>query len=586
MTETRHALMPCFPLITHPRPDSLFAWRDGDGLTAARFLSDVAQLRASLPAGMHMLNACSDRYRFTVGLAAAMCAGKVSLLPSNTTPEMARQLLLFAPDAFCLTDSDDCAIALPLVRFSAAPDTSGHTSHSFEVPQIDGGQLVACVFTSGSTGAPLPHRKTWAALVRNVQAEAELCGLSDGRTHAVIGTVPPQHMYGFESTVLMVMQSANIMICGQTFFPADICNTIATAPRPRALISTPVHLRSVIAARTAAGIEIPPVDLLLSATAPLSATLAASLEAEFKAPLLEIYGSTETGQIAMRSPARGGPWKLFPGICLSEQDGAVTASGGHVEQVTRMHDVIEILDQQHFLLHGRTADLINIAGKRNSLMYLNLQLNAIPGVVDGVFYMPDEQAENLAGGEVTRLAAFVVAPGLSAAAVLSALRERIDPVFLPRPLKFVDALPRNATGKLPQQALQSLLAGAAGSCAAAPASFGTAQLSIAADHPAFAGHFPGMPIVPGVVLLDEALQAIARLAGTKLSSVQIKSVKFLHPVGPGDAVSVRYESQGADASSVQIRFDILSGAHTVATGVIRPAGDPATGVATTSPAAA
>jgi len=98
------------------------------------------------------------------------------------------------------------------------------------------------------------------------------------------------------------------------------------------------------------------------------------------------------------------------------------------------------------------ADLINIAGKRNSLAYLNLQLNAVPGVLDGVFAMPEEA--DACG--VTRLAAFVVAPGLAPAGLLAALRERIDPVFLPRPLVFVDALPRNATGKLPKEALARL----------------------------------------------------------------------------------------------------------------------------------
>jgi acyl-coenzyme A synthetase/AMP-(fatty) acid ligase len=55
-----------------------------------------------------------------------------------------------------------------------------------------------------------------------------------------------------------------------------------------------------------------------------------------------------------------------------------------------------------------------------------------------------------------RLTAFVVAPGLDRTAVLAALRERIDPVFLPRPLHLVDALPRNATGKLPRESLVAL----------------------------------------------------------------------------------------------------------------------------------
>jgi acyl-coenzyme A synthetase/AMP-(fatty) acid ligase len=104
-----------------------------------------------------------------------------------------------------------------------------------------------------------------------------------------------------------------------------------------------------------------------------------------------------------------------------------------------------------FILHGRNADLVNIAGKRTSLGHLDYQLNSIQGVQDAVFFMPDEQGEG-----VTRLMAFVVAPGVTRDALLGALRERIDAVFLPRPLYFVDALPRNATGKVPQGDLLQL----------------------------------------------------------------------------------------------------------------------------------
>ncbi len=438
--------MPLLPLITHERADSVIAWRNRMPIGAGQFLSDVATLCRMLPAGAHMLNACSDRYRFTVGLAAALVSNKVSLLPSTQTPEMIRQMLQFAPDVFCLTDARDCPIALPLLQFpelavAAADD-------AFVVPHIDSRQLAAYVFTSGSTGTPLPHRKTWGALVANVRAEAQLCGLDDGRRHVVIGTVPPQHMYGFESTVLIVMQSANAMFAGQSFYPADICAAIDSVPQPRMLVSTPVHMKSVLGA----GLEIAPVDLIVSATAPLSAALAVELEARLAAPLLEIYGSTETGQIAMRNSARTQEWQLFAGMRLDNRDGVTWVSGGHIEQATPMNDVIEIVGAQRFLLHGRMADLINIAGKRNSLAYLNLQLQAIPGVLDGAFYMPDDSADD----GVTRLCAFVVAPQLAAASLTAALRERMDPVFLPRPLVFVDALPRNPTGKLPRDALSAL----------------------------------------------------------------------------------------------------------------------------------
>jgi acyl-coenzyme A synthetase/AMP-(fatty) acid ligase len=107
-------------------------------------------------------------------------------------------------------------------------------------------------------------------------------------------------------------------------------------------------------------------------------------------------------------------------------------------------------------MHGRLADLVNIAGKRSSLAYLNHQLNSISGVLDGAFFhFEDPRAPHK---DVTRVAACVVAPGLNAAQLLQALRERLDPAFLPRPLLLVPRLPRNGTGKLPREALQALAA--------------------------------------------------------------------------------------------------------------------------------
>jgi len=94
---------------------------------------------------------------------------------------------------------------------------------------------------------------------------------------------------------------------------------------------------------------------------------------------------------------------------------------------------------------------------------------------------------------------------------------------------------------------------------------GHVSLSIAADHPAFAGHFPDMPIVPGVVLLDEALHAIGEAIGIDLSACTIGSLKFLSPVRPGEPVCIDYGMQAAGA----IRFDILSGERKIATGTIR-----------------
>ena len=93
--------------------------------------------------------------------------------------------------------------------------------------------------------------------------------------------------------------------------------------------------------------------------------------------------------------------------------------------------------------------------------------------------------------------------------------------------------------------------------------------TVPADHPAFAGHFPGMPILPGVVLLDIALQTIADASGIALDNCEIGSVKFLSPAGPGDELLIRHSI----ADNGTMRFDILAGERKIASGNImaRPA---------------
>ena len=443
------------PLIAHSAFDKTIAWRKGTPVLVEQFLTDVAYLAAALPAGKHVLNVCRDRYHFVVGFAAAMVSNKVSLLPPTHTPEMVQQLQAFAADVFCLHDNKDCDIALPKFSYPVLPDNSSELQATqseilqLKIPLIDALQLAAIVFTSGSTGTPLPHKKSWGSLVRNVQAQAEQLGLDTATDYTILGTIPPQHMYGFESTVLLALQSGNALSNEQPFYPADIAGALTDIAGEVILVSTPLHLRLLLDAE----IELPKLAMVLSATAPLSNALAHKVEASLKTSLIEIYGSTETGQIATRHTTKTEEWRLFPNIRLSARDARFWADGGHIEIAVPLNDVIEPLDNERFLLQGRMQDIINIAGKRSSLANLNHHLNSISGVIDGAFFMPDE----LSHDHVTRLCACVVATKLTADQILAELRTRIDPVFLPRPLLFVESLPRNSTGKLPRNALQKLI---------------------------------------------------------------------------------------------------------------------------------
>jgi acyl-coenzyme A synthetase/AMP-(fatty) acid ligase len=441
------------PLLHRHDASSVVAYRVGRAVSTTEFLADVARIAALLPPGRHVLNTCADRYRFAVTLGAILVSGRVTLLPSTLTPQTIAQLKALTPDAFHLTDGSGGGIDLPTVRYVDSVRPAGAPS---PIPEIARETAVAYVFTSGSTGLPVPHRKTWGALVDCVRAEADILGLSNGRPHAILGTVPPQHMYGFESTVLIALQGGLPFSNARPLYPADICAELEVLPRPRVLVTTPFHLRTLLDA----GVTVPAVDLIVSATAPLPPALAREAEARCSAPLREIYGSTETGQIASRRTTEGPAWQLFPLVRLGTTDGRHYASGGHVEGSVGLDDVLELLDDHRFLLHGRSADMVNIAGKRSSLGYLNHQLCAVPGVVDGAFVLPELPGQE-ATGAVARLNAAVVAPDLDQTELVRALRERIDPAFMPRRIVFVDRLPRNATGKLPAAALHALFPGPA-----------------------------------------------------------------------------------------------------------------------------
>lgn len=432
------------PLIRSFARGAPFAYRNGHAVAVETFLGDVAHLADLLPERRYVVNLCTDRYRFAVGFAAALLRGQVSLLPPSEAPDVIARIASQHPDLYCLHDTAKVPASLAAMSF---PERLAAATGTLRVPEVPAAQVAAIVFTSGSTGEPVPYRKTWGSLVGVALAELEILDLRPGM--ALVGTTPPQHVFGLEATVLMVMQGGLALDARRPFYPANVRAALAALPRPRGLVIAPVHLRVLLAEPD----DLPGLEFLLCATSPLSPQLAAQAEARFGTPLYEIYGCTESGGVASRRTTATSEWRAMTGVTLRTDDKGTWVKGGHVALEVPLPDVIELRGAGRFLLHGRTADLVNIAGKRTSLAHLNYHLNSIEGVRDGVFVVPEQQGE-----AVTRLAAYVVAPGLSSEALLSALRERIDSAFLPRPLNFVDALPRNETGKLPRASLNRISA--------------------------------------------------------------------------------------------------------------------------------
>jgi acyl-CoA synthetase (AMP-forming)/AMP-acid ligase II len=586
--------MMVLPLLAGAPLEAPLAWHAGRPLSRCGYLAEVQALARRLPAGGTMLNLSGDRYHFAVGLGAALVSGQDSLLPSNHTADTIERLRAQFAGVYGLTDADAPDWPLPLVRHAAelaagraASEPQGGSATSTpsplagprdeSVPLIPAQAVAARVLTSGSTGAPVPHAKPWGLLVRNIQAGARRLAQAMGRPSlegvTLIATVPAQHMYGFESTVLIALLAGAAFDTERPFYPADIAAALARAPRPRMLVTTPFHLKTLLDA----GVDLPTIDLTLCATAPLSPQLAARAEAALGAPLLEIYGCTEAGQVATRRTTAGAEWQCFDGLTLSGTGDAAVVSGGHVLEPTALADVLEVIDATHFRLLGRSNDLVNVAGKRSSLGHLNYHLNSIPGVDDGAFWLPPDDSS----GAVVRLVAFVVASTLDRAAlhdhVIAGLRERLDPAFLPRRVVAVAVLPREpGTAKLPVAPFgawaRQTLAGVSPAPAdaaqqvvpppAGPAS--VVRLSIPADHPAFAGHFPGQPLLPGVALLALVLEAVLDdpvLAPRLGTAPRLAAAKFLAPVRPGAQLTLALE-----AGPRGLRFELREGERVAASG--------------------
>lgn len=412
-----------FPLTDRP-PHETIAFNAAGAVSTARFLEETTLLAAQLPEQRYVINLFSDRYRYLLGFCAATVVGQCTLMPSNRLPFTLKQLM---------EEYDDCYV---MGNGEQWPE-SGRTPEllSGTASEIEADQLCAIAFTSGSTGRPKPNLKYWRTLVAGTKSNASLLLGDSVGCLSLLATVPPQHMWGMEMSILLPL-FANVAVSYRTpFFPQDISNALATLPEPRALVSSPVHLDALLKS----GLPLPPLSRIFTATAPLSEALARNLEERFATIVTDVFGCSESGVLAARNPSRDTYWQASNVFELVNQKDGTRIRAEHLPGEVHMPDIIESAGGCRFRWISRQEDIVNIAGKRGSLADLNQRLNAMPGVTDGIIFMP-ERSE--------RLAAMVVATDLTVADILRYLQSHLEPVFLPRPVYVVPELPRQETGKL------------------------------------------------------------------------------------------------------------------------------------------
>lgn len=437
--------------LSHPQEQPLLWRKAGVHLTRGAVLQRAATLAARLPDCRYAINLTTGRGAFITAFLAILQRGQVNLLPPSKAAGIVRRLRAEFPDSYILSDQACADLEGPCHAFDLdGLDASPRMPHGF-TPDPD--RLAAITFTSGSTGDVQAHRKTWRSLQQGAWLAAARFALTPDV--GIVATVPPQHMYGLETSILYPLVVGCSVHAARPMFPVDVAEAIAALGSPRRLlVTTPIHLRSIAAAR----VDWPGVDAVISATAPLSVDLARAIEQRLAAPVYEIYGCTEAGSLASRRTVETGLWRMYDGMQLVGADGAWSVEGGHVEVRTALADRLERHGASSFRLLGRDADQVSIAGKRASLGDLNVKLTSIDGIDDGVFIAPTA----LDGAQVERLAALYVSDTLDERAVIERLHGVIDPVFVPRPIRRVAALPRDELGKLPRERLLDLLQREAG----------------------------------------------------------------------------------------------------------------------------
>jgi acyl-coenzyme A synthetase/AMP-(fatty) acid ligase len=437
------------PLLRSATPDRPVLWSHGKAVSAWELMQRVAAVARALPEGRHLINLCEHRDYFLIACCAALVRGHTNLLPSSRAQGVVDEVAAANTGSYRCDDEfikETCKEVRPekLLERDLA-------YCSFELP---GDHVAVKAFTSGSTGIPQGYAKLWRSFSRSSALNAMrmrevLEPLHGSGRPWIVATVPPQHMYGLEMSVLLALLSDMAVHAGRPLFPADIAAALAEVPAPRVLVTTPVHMRAI----AASGQQFPRTALVVSATAPLDAALSREIEKQLDTTVLEMFGSTETCVIATRRTSSEQAWHLYPEVILEPDTNGVAVNAPWFAAPMRLQDLIDLRPGNRFVVRGRNADMVEVAGKRASLADLTRRLLAIPGVRDAVVFQPDVST----AGVVRRVAALVVAPDLTPEAISEQLAHSVDSAFIPRPLVRVPSLPRNEVGKLPRERLLAAL---------------------------------------------------------------------------------------------------------------------------------
>jgi len=169
-------------------------------------MHEAAQIAAQLPSTDYLLSVCNDRFDFALGLVGAWMIGIPTLLPSDQGRAQLAELCRTYPSIHRLGDRE----------LQAYRGQSQDQLHRFDGFEEKLGQTIVIPFTSGTTGDPVPYPKTLSSLMGSAALISRQLGGVQGIR--LVATVPPQHMYGLELTLLLPLFEGAILDYRRPFF--------------------------------------------------------------------------------------------------------------------------------------------------------------------------------------------------------------------------------------------------------------------------------------------------------------------------------------------------------------------------------
>ncbi|MFM0649050.1 AMP-binding protein [Paraburkholderia bryophila] len=540
--------------------------RDGGVvLDRAAFRARVAGLIALLQTrdAQRYALCIDDPFDFACALFALFACGKEPVIPANATPGYLADLA----DAYdaVLTDAD-----LPLF---VAGDNPAATHAAYAAHPIDP-QAPLTLYTSGSSGIPKPIRKTLAQFNAEVHTLERQWGALVGDA-TMLTSVPHHHIYGLLFRVLWPLAAGRAFDRAISLEPLHLQQQIYQSGAT-VVVSTPAQLSRWPALPGFAALT-PAPRAFFSSGGPLALDAAQEYAAAYGAAPLEIYGSTETGGIAWRRQDQTDAWQPVAGIDVRrDEDGALNVRSPHLDHRGwhRTDDQIALDSDGRFRLQGRLDRVLKLDGKRVSLPELEARLARHPHVAQAAL-VPLEGATRERVGAVVALteAGSEALRDEGRVALAKTLRRYLadyfDVVVLPRHWRFRATLPFDARGKLPVAALAAAFEPRSeGMEVLAEARSGDTlhyDLRVPPTLVHFAGHFPGLPILPGVVQVDWAIRLAADHVTAARAIASIDRLKFMAPVAPGAVLKL---TLAHDAERRRVQFVYKLSGRECASGVI------------------